>query len=71
VPLGAYTELAVKLLFDAILTQTKDPDKYKLQPELVALSAEVLKGMQGDSVFQSVGAQITPEEQTVIQGYLA
>ena len=48
--------LAVKLLFDGVLTHDKDPDKYKLAPEVIQGIITMLKAMQGAEVFQTVGA---------------
>jgi hypothetical protein len=71
VPLGEYTELAMKLIFDAVLTHDRDVDKYKLQAELVQFCVDLLKAHQTTEIFQRVGSQITPEEQLTIQRFLA
>lgn len=60
----------MKLLFDGVLTHDKDPDKYKLGQEVINGIIAMLKAMQGAEVFQAVGAQITADEQLVIQRYL-
>ena len=70
VNLGDFNELAVKLIFDGLLTHDKDPDKYKLEPVLTEAIIVMLKAMQQAPVFQSVGSQITPEEQQTIARYL-
>lgn len=71
VNLGDYNELAVKLLFDGVITHDKDPDKYKLEKVTIDTIIALLKAMQGAEVFNNVGSQITPEEQQLIQRYLA
>jgi len=45
VNLGDYNELAVKLLFDGVITHDKDPDKYKLEKVTIDTIIALLKAM--------------------------
>lgn len=45
VNLGEHQVLAVKLLFDGVLTHDKDPDKYKLEKQVIDGIIAMLKAM--------------------------
>ena len=70
VNIEAYAEVAVKILIEGVIVQTQDPDKYKIDNELLAKSIQLLHKLKEHPVFQTVGAALTLESQQLLSKIL-
>ena len=64
--LNNYAELAIKILVEGAIVQSQDPDKYKIDQELMGHVVRVLNSLKEQPVFASVTGALTPESQQVL-----
>lgn len=69
--ISAYAERIVEVIFDAILTHTIDPDRYKIDPELWQQIHALAVSYRSHAAFQVVGSRLSADQQALLTQVLA
>ena len=66
-----YLERILELFFDALITQSTTPDKYKIDAALQKSIVEMLQQLKSSVSFQTVGQKLSGDQQAILGQYLS
>ena len=69
--LTPYLERILEMLFDALITHSTKPDKYKLDAGLQTKIVVMLQQLKSNPFFQAVGQKLSVDQQAILGQYLA
>lgn len=64
--LSVYNEMSLKLLIEAVIVDSNDADKYKIDPELRDKAKALIISFKGQPLLESLIAALAPESQNVL-----